>query len=118
MFAEMVCSSEGDYPKDPNHTHFKTMTNLDLQSRDQVLAMAMDPKANTLVFTDEDFDAELTLEETQKISGAGWFIPLAFLAAKVVIMSAKAIAIHAAKQRAKRDRALRDKGREGARNIR
>ena len=50
------------------------MTNLDLQARDQVLAMAMDPKANTLVFTDEDFDAELTLDDAKALAaGWGWF---------------------------------------------
>ena len=45
------------------------MNNINLNSRDQVLALAMDPGQSAYIFSEEDFDDDLTLNELAGING-------------------------------------------------
>ena len=45
------------------------MNNINLNSRDQVLALAMDPGQSAFTFSEEDFDDDLTLNELAGIHG-------------------------------------------------
>ena len=45
------------------------MNNINLNSRDQILALAMDPGQSAFTFSEEDFDDDLTLNELAGING-------------------------------------------------
>ena len=46
------------------------MNNINLNSRDQALALAMKPNPSTFSFFEEDFDEELTMNQMNDVSGA------------------------------------------------
>ena len=50
------------------------MNTINLNSRDQTLALAMDPGQSAFTFSEEDFDKELTLDQLNNVNGG--FIPL------------------------------------------
>ena len=65
--------------KSHNTTSFKSMNNINLNSRDQLLALAMDPSQSAFTFSEEDFDDDLTLNELAGIHGG--LAPFYFVAA-------------------------------------
>ena len=58
------------------------MNNINLNSRDQILALAMDPGQSAFTFSEEDFDDDLTLNELAGINGA--LAPFYFVAAAII----------------------------------
>ena len=45
------------------------MNNINLNSREQVLALAMDPGQSAFTFSEEHFDDDLTLNELARVNG-------------------------------------------------